>query len=137
MNNLTDKSNLIKFSTRVFTKLMLGASFLFFMLSTSKVLAYAPNMYIGANAIPVSFNECKNRAHKTANLLFRRIANRNGDGNVYYLLVRTGNIVGVIQCSRHPKGSSFTVVTSSKYSNSHAEAQSLRTRMANVMLGRI
>ncbi|MGF1672192.1 MAG: hypothetical protein ACFCUV_00710 [Rivularia sp. (in: cyanobacteria)] len=137
MNNLTNESKLIRFSPKIFARLILGVSLSLAMLPTSKVLAYAPNMYIGANAIPVSFNECKNRDHKTANLLFRRIANRNGDGNVYYLLVRTGNIVGVIQCSRHPKGSSFTVVTSSKYSNSHAEAQSLRTRMAGVMLGRI
>ncbi|MEL7242697.1 MAG: hypothetical protein AAF063_07830 [Cyanobacteria bacterium J06643_5] len=94
-------------------------------------------MFNSAGTIPVSFNQCKNRIHKTANLLFRRIANRKGDGNVYFLTVQTGNIVGVIQCSRHPKGSSYMVVTSSKYYTSNAEAQSLRTRMANVMSGRI
>ena len=107
----TSKSNSIDFSTRAFTRLILGASLSFLMLPTGKVLANAPAMFIRSNAIPVSFNQCKNRAHKTANLLSRRIANRNGDGNVYFLTVQTGNIVGVIQCSRHPKGSSFTVVT--------------------------
>ena len=138
--NLTKKSNLIKFSTGTFTKLILGVSLSFLTLPADKVSAnMAPAMFNSTGTIPVSFNECKNRVHKTANLLFRRIANRWGDGNgnVYFMTVQTGNIVGVIQCSRHPKGSSYMVVTSSKYYTSNAEAQSLSNRMANVMSGRI
>ncbi|MEO1184149.1 MAG: hypothetical protein AAFX46_05280 [Cyanobacteria bacterium J06636_27] len=61
----------------------MGVSLSSLTLPTDKVSAnMAPAMFNSAGTIPVSFNQCKNRIHKTANLLFRRIANRKGDGNV-------------------------------------------------------
>ncbi|MBV6627724.1 MAG: hypothetical protein KI793_33170 [Rivularia sp. (in: Bacteria)] len=138
MNNITNKSNLIKFSALAFTKLMLGLYVSLGMLPTEKASANnTPSMYINSNAIPVSFETCKSRANKAANLFFNSGQKPVGDGNVYFVILQTASTAGFIQCSRHPRGSSYVVGTSAYWLQDGNEAQSLRTRMAKVMLGRI
>lgn len=128
----------MRFSPKAFARLMLGMSVSLAMLPIGKVSANnTPSMYVNSNAIPVSFETCINRANKTANLFFNRSVKPSGDRNVYFIIVQTASTAGFIQCSRHPRGSSYVVATSAYWLQDGDEAKSLRTRMANVMLGRI
>lgn len=126
------------FSPKTFARLMFLFSVSLAMLPTGKVLGNnSPSMRVNSNSIPVSFEVCKNRANKAANLFFNRTMKPVGDGQVYFLIVQTASTAGFIQCSRHPSGSSYVVATSAYWLQEGAEAKSLLTRMANVMLGRI
>ncbi|MBE9212450.1 hypothetical protein IQ247_06945 [Plectonema cf. radiosum LEGE 06105] len=95
------------------------------------------SMMVSSDDIPVSFQECKNRANKAANLLFSNVPNPIDDGDVYYRLVQTSRVTGFLQCSRHPNGSSYIVGTSDYWLTNGNEAQSLRNRMARIMQGNL
>ena len=151
MNNITNKSNLIKFSTLAFTKLMLGVSVSLAMLPIDKVSA-DPNklpsidemlsgisdtasMYVYTGTSPISFQECTNRANKAANVLFSKLGKPTGDSDVYSRLVQTSRVTGFLQCSRHPNGSSYIVGTSDHWLTNGNEAKSLRNRMLMIIRG--
>ncbi|MEM9925544.1 MAG: hypothetical protein AAF915_17630 [Cyanobacteria bacterium P01_D01_bin.50] len=127
----------MRFFPKAFARLMLGIS-VYLAMYQGKVLANnTPSMYVNSNAIPVSFETCINRANKAANLFFNSRQKPVGDGNVYFIIVQTASTAGFIQCSRYPNGSSYVVATSAYWLQDGNEAKSLRTRMANVMLGRM
>ncbi|MEL6457640.1 MAG: hypothetical protein AAFX46_05285 [Cyanobacteria bacterium J06636_27] len=141
----------MRFSPKAFALLMLGVSVSSAMLPTGKVLA-DPNkpldidkilnsisdtasMYVHSDAIPISFQECTNRANKAANLLFSKLGKPTGDSDVYSRLVQTSRVTGFLQCSRHPNGSSYIVGTSDHWLTNGNEAKSLRNRMVRIIRG--
>ena len=141
----------MQFSPKAFAQLMLGMSVSLAMLPTGKVSAN-PNelpsiddmlsgisdtasMFVNSDDIPISFQECKNRANKAANLLFSNVPNPTDDGDVYYRLVQTSRVTGFLQCSRHPNGSSYIVGTSDYWLTNGNEAKSLLNRMRTIIRG--
>ncbi|MGB3637630.1 MAG: hypothetical protein WBA39_08645 [Rivularia sp. (in: cyanobacteria)] len=84
-----------------------------------------------------SYNDCKARATKAANLLLTKVQKPAEVNGVFFTIGTTSSTSVFIQCAKHPLGSSFVVVTSTKYYQDRYDGDSLRKRIAGIIQGRI
>lgn len=135
-SNLSHNFNLVKFAPKSCVRLILGVSVSLMMLPVSKALA-KPDTYIHSSSMSSSYNDCKARATKAANLLLTRFQKPREVNGVLSILGSTASATVFIQCAKHPLGSSFVVVASTEYYQDRFEGQSLRKRIGEILQGRI
>ena len=135
-SNLSQNFHLIKFAPKSCIRLMLGVSVSLMMLPASKALA-KPHTYTYSLSMSSSYNDCKARATKAANLLLTRFQKPRESNGVFFILGSTAATSVFIQCAKHPVGSSFVVVASTKYYHHRFGGDSLRKRIAGIIRGQI
>ncbi len=98
-----------------------------------KALSTPPYMISGAYETSMTYSSCKEKAFNTGRQLFIEQLEPYETSSSYQILGITAETKAVIYCIQTSTGSSVVVSSSSKYENTHGEAQSIFRRIIDLM----